>query len=341
MRTLGSIGQGDLMQLADLAADVFRGVDARGEGRARAPEQQRVLERLGGARDRRYAHAARRDDARRRPRPRGVRGQSHAAARGRRHGQAVPGPRRGATAHCAAALEGSRPLASRRRRRNLQDPLSFRGAAAILGAARDALGFVERPGRDRAERVAGEPDDGARRGSHHLGRQLREPAARAGARPHAHRPDSDDHRGERASHQAPPVAADAASATVCTPPACPRRADSPSTRGRRSRSRLEARLLGQPVSLEIPSASQAEGIEDRASMAPLAARRLSELVDLGRGVVAIELVVAAQAVELRHGAAPDAIGVGARRAFRRDPTPRPVHGSRARRSPPTSIPCAC
>ncbi len=78
---------------------------------------------------------------------------------------------------------------------------------------------------------------------------------------------------------------------------------------------LEARLLGQPVSLEIPSASQAEGIEDRASMAPLAARRLSELVDLGRGVVAIELVVAAQAVELRHGAAPDAIGVGARRAF--------------------------
>ncbi len=78
---------------------------------------------------------------------------------------------------------------------------------------------------------------------------------------------------------------------------------------------IEARLLGQPVSLEIPSATQAEGLEDRASMTPLAARRLGELVDLARGVVAIELVVAAQAVELRHGPSPDAIGAGARRMF--------------------------
>jgi ribosomal protein S18 acetylase RimI-like enzyme len=50
-------------------------------------------------------------------------------------------------------------------------------------------------------------------------------------------------------------------------------------------------------------------------MTPLAARRLAELVELARGVVAIELVVAAQAVELRHGPSPDAIGEGARRAF--------------------------
>ncbi|MEO9176305.1 MAG: GNAT family N-acetyltransferase, partial [Gaiellales bacterium] len=78
---------------------------------------------------------------------------------------------------------------------------------------------------------------------------------------------------------------------------------------------IEARLLAQPVSTEIPSSSQAEGLEDRASMTPLAARRLAELVELGRNIVAIELVTAAQAVELRHGAAPGAIGAGARRAF--------------------------
>ena len=81
MRTLGSTGQGDLMQLADLAAAVFRDVELEAKEGPRAPEQQRVLERLGGARDRRYAHAARRHDARRRPRPRGVRGQPHAAPR--------------------------------------------------------------------------------------------------------------------------------------------------------------------------------------------------------------------------------------------------------------------
>ena len=103
---------------------------------------------------------------------------------------------------------------------------------------------------------------------------------------------------------------------------------------------IEARLLGQPVSLEIPSASQAEGLEDRASMTPLAARRLGELVELARGVVAIELVVAAQAIELRHGARPDAIGAGARRMFDAVRELIAVHRDRARRSRPISIPSA-
>ena len=61
----------------------------------------------------------------------------------------------------------------------------------------------------------------------------------------------------------------------------------------------EARLLAQPVSFELSSVSQAEGIEDRATSAPLAARRLSEQVDLGCRAAAIELVVGAQAVDLR------------------------------------------
>lgn len=62
---------------------------------------------------------------------------------------------------------------------------------------------------------------------------------------------------------------------------------------------VEARLLAQPVSFEVVSTSHAEGIEDRTTMAPLAARRLAEQVALGGSIAAIELTVAAQAAELR------------------------------------------
>ena len=61
----------------------------------------------------------------------------------------------------------------------------------------------------------------------------------------------------------------------------------------------EARLLAQPVSHELVSTTQAEGIEDRTTMAPLAARRLAEQVSLGRRVAAVGLLVAAQACDLR------------------------------------------
>ena len=64
---------------------------------------------------------------------------------------------------------------------------------------------------------------------------------------------------------------------------------------------VEARLLAQPVSYELASTSKAEGIEDRTSMAPLSARRLSEMSLLGSRTVAIGLVVAAQALDLRPG----------------------------------------
>jgi histidine ammonia-lyase len=74
----------------------------------------------------------------------------------------------------------------------------------------------------------------------------------------------------------------------------------------------EARLLAQPVSFELASTTQAEGIEDRVTFASLAARRLAEMVELGERLVAIELVVAAQAVELRR---PPKLGAGTRRAL--------------------------
>ncbi len=74
----------------------------------------------------------------------------------------------------------------------------------------------------------------------------------------------------------------------------------------------EARLLAQPVSFEVSTTTHAEGIEDRMTMAPLGARRTAEMVELGERIVAIELVVAAQAVELRG---PLALGAGTRRAL--------------------------
>lgn len=62
---------------------------------------------------------------------------------------------------------------------------------------------------------------------------------------------------------------------------------------------VEARLLAVPVSFELSSTAHAEGIEDRTTMAPLAARRLAEMVEMGATIVAIELAVGAQAIELR------------------------------------------
>ena len=62
----------------------------------------------------------------------------------------------------------------------------------------------------------------------------------------------------------------------------------------------EARLLAQPVSYEMASSTKAEGIEDRTTMAPLSARRLEEVVSLCTRVVALELTVAAQAIDLRR-----------------------------------------
>ena len=74
----------------------------------------------------------------------------------------------------------------------------------------------------------------------------------------------------------------------------------------------EARMLAHPVSFEVVSSSKAEGIEDRTTMAPLSARRLAEMADLAARVVSLELLVAAQAVDLRR---PSSQGVGTRRAL--------------------------
>jgi histidine ammonia-lyase len=74
----------------------------------------------------------------------------------------------------------------------------------------------------------------------------------------------------------------------------------------------EARLLAHPVSFELVSTTQHEGIEDRTTMAPLGGRRLAEMVELAARVVAVELTIAAQAVDLRGR---PALGAGTARAY--------------------------
>ena len=82
----------------------------------------------------------------------------------------------------------------------------------------------------------------------------------------------------------------------------------------------EARLLAQPVSFELVSTMQESGVEDRAALSSLGARRSAELLDLTARVLAIELAVASQAVDLRKL---DRLGGGAAaaRAFVRESVP--------------------
>jgi histidine ammonia-lyase len=312
VRKLGSIGQADLMPLADLAAEVFRDVPleakeglsvlnanafSTGWAALAIADARTLLDAmtLAAALDL-EAFAA------------NLTPLHEAVGAARPYPGLVEELERMRT-----ALEGSRlwqPGAAR----NLQDPLSFRGAAAILGAARDALRFVERQlavelnasqenplallAEDRIISVANY-ESLPLAAALDLMRIALVPTISA-ANERLMKLLQAPQTGLTDGLHAPGVAAESSLSEYTWPAQA---------------LAIEARLLGQPVSLEIPSASQAEGLEDRASMTPLAARRLAELVELAHGVVAIELVVAAQAVELRHGAAPDAIGSGARRVF--------------------------
>ena len=94
----------------------------------------------------------------------------------------------------------------------------------------------------------------------------------------------------------------------------------------------EATLLAQPVSFTVLSTTGAEGIEDRASLLPLSGRRLAEMVSLGEGIVAIELLVAAQAVDLR-GSSPLGGGTGAAHTLIRRAIPAVTAGD----PPPTDV----
>jgi histidine ammonia-lyase len=78
----------------------------------------------------------------------------------------------------------------------------------------------------------------------------------------------------------------------------------------------EARLLAAPVSFELATTTPEEGIADRITMAPLAARRLAEQLELAYRILAIELLCAAQALDLRRPPRLGAVSARARALVR-------------------------
>ncbi len=292
VRALGSIGASDLAQMADVADGILDGFElVRGEaiallnqsafstayGALAFADALVLLDALdcAGALDLEALGAN--DDA------------LHPAV-----GEARPYPGLQATlARLRALLADSEVEA-----RALQDPLSFRTLAQVNGAARDALGFVGSQIAIELNAAQSNPlvlvDEGR---VISVGNFDIQPLATAL---------------DLARLALAPVISSAAERAV-------KLLQAPLTglteglgaRPRMAESALselgiavqafaaEARLLAQPVSFELVSTTQAEGIEDRMTMAPLAARRLEAMVELAARVVSVELLFAAQACDLR------------------------------------------
>ncbi len=190
--------------------------------------------------------------------------------------------------------------------RNLQDPLSFRCVPQVHGAARHALGYATATIETEMNSAQGNPlvaldearivsvgnfDAGITAAAVDFARLALAPVLAAAA--------------ERTvkllqapwSGLAPGLAADPASGD-----------DGLAELAVAAQAlAVEARTLALPVSHELVSTTKGEGIEDRTSMAPLSARRLAEMLGLAARLVAVELVVAAQAVDL---ACPPTMGDG-------------------------------
>ena len=183
--------------------------------------------------------------------------------------------------------------------RNLQDPLSYRGVAQVQGATRDALGFAR-------TQVAIELN------AHHDN-----PLVLVG----------EDRVVSVGCYDVLPVAAALDLARIALAPALTAASEraqkllqqplSGLPGGLSSREGLrsgglgaiswsshaltaEARLLAAPVSFELATTTPEEGIADRITMAPLGARRLAEQVELGHRILAIGLLCASQAIDLRR-----------------------------------------
>src|ERR1700733_13229126 len=196
--------------------------------------------------------------------------------------------------------------------RFLQDPLTFRCIPQIHGAARDALGYVQtilqlernssqsNPVVVVAERrivSVGNFDIGPLAAALDFARIALAPVVTS-ANERAVKLLQAPFSGLPAGLAATPATADDALSELATSGQA---------------ITVEARTLAYPVSYELASSVKGDGIEDRATMAPLSARRLADMVALSARVAAIELVVATQAIDLR---APGELGLGTGRAYR-------------------------
>jgi histidine ammonia-lyase len=196
--------------------------------------------------------------------------------------------------------------------RNLQDPLTFRSIPQILGAARDALAYVRGTIETELNSAQGNPAVVlAERRIVSVGNLDVVPVAAAL---------------DLARIALAPVVTCAAERTVkllqSPVSGLPAGLAAEPDTGEDALAEFavaaqaiaaEARMLTHPVSFEVVSSTKAEGIEDRTTMAPLSARRLAEMVDLAARVISLELLVAAQATDLRR---PCRLGEGTERAHR-------------------------
>ena len=302
VRALGSIGQSDLAQMADLADGVLGDVElVQGEaitllnqsafatayGALAFADAKVLLDVLdhAGALDL-EALAGNRDSV-------------HPAV-----GVARPYPGLQATlARVGALLEGSEVEA-----RNLQDPLTFRTIAQQNGACRDAFAFVEQQLAIELNAAQSNPlvvveEDRV----FSVGNFEMQPLATALDVARLALAPTISTAAERAVKLLQRNLTGLTHGLGATPDLA-ESALSEYGIGIQAIA-VEARLLAQPVSFDLVSTTQAEGIEDRMTMAPLAARRLEEMAELGARVVAVELMHAAQACDLRGAK----LGVGTAR----------------------------
>jgi histidine ammonia-lyase len=312
VRSLGSVGQADLGPLADLAEGLLREtgfVLEDNEGLALinnnafstgwAALAELAAERLVGEADIAAALAL----------------EGFAANLSTLHpvvAEVRPYPGLAATIGRLRALLAGSSLLEPGNARNLQDPLTFRSVPQILGAARDAQAYVRRTIETELNSAPCNPAVVlAERRIVSVGNLDVVPVAAAL---------------DLARIALAPVVTSAAERTVKLlqspvsglPAGLAVEADT----GEDALAEFavaaqaiaaEARMLAQPVSFEVVSSSKAEGIEDRTTMAPLAARRLAEMADLAARVISLELFVAAQAIDLRR---PRRLGGGTERAHR-------------------------
>jgi histidine ammonia-lyase len=300
VRVLGSVGQADLAQMADVALGVFRGVPlAPGEGLALIGNNAFATAVAA------LATARATDVLESMVVSGGLALEALAANPGMLHpavadARPYPGLRRTLDA-LRQALDGSY-LWSGARARNLQDPLSFRNLPQILGAVDDGLAGLRSVVETELNASQGNPIVV-------LGEERIVSVANYEILPLASALDAFRIVLATAIGALAERIVKLLEAPWSGLPTGLVAGEDPTDPGlgylgiASQAIAAEARLLAAPVSMELVSTAHAEGIEDRTALAGLGARRLDEMLALATRLGATELVVAAQAVELR-GSAP-------------------------------------
>jgi histidine ammonia-lyase len=208
-----------------------------------------------------------------------------------------PGDQR-ARERIAGLLAGGALAQGRTTPRNLQDALCFKGLAQTHGAAHDALAYLDRQlsielgSSGDSPFVLAEEDRAISTGGHEIA-----PVALALDHVRLALGGAVTIGSERIQKLLDPRFTDLPTGLRTRPAGAE---DGLAIVGHGAASlAAEARLLAAPVTLEQPTSSLAAGIEDRVTMAPAAAMRLLSMSELIVRLAAVELLCAAQAVDLR------------------------------------------